>query len=222
MTLTDSHWFLMIVTNSQWFSKKSGIDSQISLKTDSHQFLMILTDFQWLSPILDDSHWFSMIVADSHQFLMILTNSWWFSPILDDCHWFLMILADSQWFLNKSGIDSWISLKTDSQWFSPIVNDFQISVEFCNMTLWCYDTTIYFWKFQWTFSLFFVFAPTASILYQFSQTRYHFKDKNLLFPNIYKSWWFAWGFDWFMEIIMIYAWLIGTVYLNIPLSSANL
>ena len=38
--------------------------------------------------------------------------------------------------------------------------------------------------FQWIFSLFFVFAPTASILNQFSQTRYHFKAENLLFPTI--------------------------------------
>ena len=33
----------------------------------------------------------------------------------------------------------------------------------------------------------FQIAPVASILYQFSQTRCHFKAEDLLFPNIYKS-----------------------------------
>ena len=55
------------------------------------------------------------------------------------------------------------------------------------MTLW-HSQNIFF---QWIFSLFFVFAPTASILNRFPQTRYHFKAENLLFPTMYKSWWFA-------------------------------
>ena len=40
----------------------------------------------------------------------------------------------------------------------------------------------------------FPMAPVASILNQFSQTRYHLKAENLLFPHIYKSWGFTWGF----------------------------
>ena len=36
------------------------------------------------------------------------------------------------------------------------------------------------------FLYFLLFAPTASILNQFSQTRFHFKAENLLFPTMYE------------------------------------
>ena len=77
-----------------------SIDSQISL-----ELILILAN--------KSKDWFSLILNDSQWFSMILTNSQWFSLILDD----------SWWFLNKSGIDSQISLKTDSHWFSLILDD---------------------------------------------------------------------------------------------------
>ena len=56
----------------------------------------------------------------------------------------------------------------------------------------------------------FQIAHVASILNRFLQTRYHFKALNLLFPNIYKFWWFTWSYEsckslWTCEL----SWCIG-------------
>ena len=52
----------------------------------------------------------------------------------------------------------------------------------------CQDVIFIFNK---IFRINFQKAPVASILNWFSQTGCHFKAENLLFPNIYKSWWFV-------------------------------
>ena len=56
---------------------------------------------------------------------MIVNDSHWFSMILGDSCQFLMSLYDSQISLELILIDTQISLYADSHWFSPILDDSQ-------------------------------------------------------------------------------------------------
>ena len=108
--LCDSHWFLVILSDSQWFLNKSE---------------NILGDSQWFSVILSDSQIsLKLIPIDFQQFSVILSDSWWFSN-KSEIHslWFSVILGDSQWFLMILN-DSQINLKlilSDSWWFLVIL-----------------------------------------------------------------------------------------------------
>ena len=104
LILTDSWWFLVILTDSHRFSNKSGIDS--------HWFLNKNPDY----------HWFLLILNDSRQFLMILNDSWIsLKLILIDSRQFSVILNDSGINLKLIFGDSQINLKLiliDSRWLS--------------------------------------------------------------------------------------------------------
>ena len=88
-------WFLVILNDSHWFSKKPEIDSCWFSNKSKPWFSLILTDSWWFLMILADSWWFSTKSGiDSCWFLNKAKP--WFSLILNYSNWFSIILTNSQ------------------------------------------------------------------------------------------------------------------------------
>ena len=168
----------LILDDSRWFMNQSEIDSW--------WFLVILDDLQISLKLILNDLW-TTLKSFLGQFLVILGDSGWFSVICESVwNWFLVILSNSQWFTNQSEIDSWwflailgdswttlksflgrFSVICKSVWncLGVILSDSLMS--FYKMTPWHHDTA----NFSKYFLYFLVFAPAASILNRFLQTR---------------------------------------------------
>ena len=124
MVLSDSQTFLSILSLKQVSVIFMILEQFQFIINDSHWFSVIV---KWFSVILisfwKNLEWFSLIPGDSQPFMnsVILNNSWWSSMILI-LKWFSwMILANSQqfsWFLNGC---NW--LLSNFHWFMVILGD---------------------------------------------------------------------------------------------------
>ena len=155
---------------------------------------MILGDFL---PILDDSQIsLELIVIDSK--ISLNPDSQWFLLILDNSEISLELI--SHWFSNKSKtwflIDScqFSMILTNSWWFSVNLDDSQISLELILIDSWIRSKPLILIDFGVNFGCEYLNGSCGpQFLTDFSQTRYHFKAENLLFPN----------YVWIMRIHMI-------------------